>query len=47
MNVTGTYEPLLGDFNGDGENDIFWYGPGAANDALWYGKASAASPAER
>ena len=38
--VNGTYEPLLGDWNGDGRGDIFWYGPGAAPDVIWYGKAS-------
>jgi hypothetical protein len=34
-----TYRPLLGDFNGDGRGDIFWYGPGSAPDVFWYGHA--------
>jgi hypothetical protein len=38
--VQGTYEPLLGDFNGDGRNDVFWYGPGAGYDVIWYGRAT-------
>lgn len=35
--VNGTYQPLLGDFNGDDNDDILWYGPGSAADGLWYG----------
>jgi hypothetical protein len=31
--------PVLGDVNGDGRRDVFWYGPGAAADRLWYGGA--------
>ena len=27
--------PLVGDFDGDGRDDILWYGPGAATDSLW------------
>jgi hypothetical protein len=33
--VTGTYTPLVGDFNCDGHDDIYWYAPGDNNDALW------------
>lgn len=29
------YVPLLGDFNGDGLTDIFWYAPGPDPDQLW------------
>jgi hypothetical protein len=29
--------PLLGDFNGDGASDIFWFGSGAAADIIWQG----------
>lgn len=35
--VNGTYEPFVGDFDGDDCDDIFWYAPGAANDFVWYG----------
>ena len=36
-NVNGTYDPVPGDFTGDGFTDILWYGDGAAaGDSLWY-----------
>jgi hypothetical protein len=38
--VSGSYWPIPGDFNGDGRDDVLWYGIGAAKDALWYGTAS-------
>ena len=28
------------DFNGNGQDDILWYGPGNARDAIWYGSSS-------
>lgn len=31
----GRAQPLVGDFDKDGRDDVFWYGPGAAADALW------------
>jgi len=31
--------PLVGDFNGDGRKDLFWYGPGARADHLWLGRS--------
>ena len=34
-NVSGTYLPVAGDFDGDGKDEIFWYGPGATADSLW------------
>jgi FG-GAP-like repeat len=33
--VGGTYTPLVGDFDGDGRSDQFWYAPGSAADGLW------------
>ena len=36
MSVSGTYRPFVGDFDGDGCEDIFWYSPGAAPDYVWY-----------
>lgn len=38
--ITGTDDtyPLKGDFNGDGYDDVFWYGPGTTADSLWLGK---------
>ena len=28
--------PLVGDFDGDRRDEIFWYGPGARPDAIWH-----------
>lgn len=36
VRVGGVYTPLVGDFDGDGCDDIFWYAPGPAADHLWY-----------
>lgn len=33
--VAGYYKPLVGDFNGDGKSDIFWYQPGTNPDPIW------------
>ena len=40
MSVWGTYTPLVGDFNGDGRDDIVWYSPGIASDSIWYFNAN-------
>ena len=37
LSVTGTYVPIVGDFDGDQCDDIFWYGEGTAPDSLWWG----------
>ncbi|WP_434420120.1 FG-GAP-like repeat-containing protein [Nannocystis pusilla] len=38
FNVGGMdYQPIAGDFNGDGFDDVFWYAPGGADDFVWYG----------
>jgi len=34
-NVAGDYKPVSGDFDGDGDDEIFWYGPGATTDSVW------------
>jgi hypothetical protein len=31
---------VVGDFNGDGRDDVFWYGPEAASDTIHYGTAT-------
>lgn len=33
--VGGTYVPLVGDFDGNGFDDVLWYGPGSTADSLW------------
>jgi FG-GAP-like repeat len=38
LQVSGTYQPFTGDFDGDGRGDIFWYGPGTAPDSIWFGE---------
>ena len=39
FNVTGSYQPVGGDFDGDGKDDLLWY---AANgqDSIWWGSSS-------
>lgn len=37
--ISGLYEPLAGDFDGDGLGDVFWYAAGGAPDYVWYGRA--------
>lgn len=33
--VNGSYRPLVGDFDGNGIQDILWYAAGSAGDSLW------------
>ncbi|MDZ7675207.1 MAG: VCBS repeat-containing protein [Acidimicrobiales bacterium] len=35
LRISGTYETIVGDFDGDDREDIFWYAPGGAPDYLW------------
>jgi hypothetical protein len=34
--VATGYQPLPGDFNADGIDDIFWYRPGTLSDSIWF-----------
>lgn len=36
--IDGVYRPLVGDFDGDGADDVFWYVPGPAGDYVWLGR---------
>ena len=40
IDIGGTYTPVVGDFNGDGRDDILWYGPGTAGDVMKLGSSS-------
>jgi hypothetical protein len=48
MPVSGTYRPVVGDFDRNGYDDIFWHGPGTAPDTLWrfgpFGKTDSSHP---
>ncbi len=40
--VGGTYQPVVGDFDGNGRSDVFWYAPGTGADGLWLWRDGAA-----
>lgn len=33
--VDGTYDPVVGNFDGDAYDEILWYAPGAGADSIW------------
>ncbi|MGI8416772.1 MAG: arylsulfotransferase family protein [Nakamurella sp.] len=35
ISIAGTYQPVSGDFDGNGQGDVLWYAAGAAPDYLW------------
>ena len=43
LRVRGSYQPVLGDFDGDGRRDVLWYGPGTGPDVLWRGRPGGGS----
>ena len=40
LTVNGHYEPIVGDWNGDGYDEPLWYGPGTGADNLWLSKGN-------
>lgn len=40
--INSTYVPVAGDFDGNGYEDIFWYGPGTAAESVWKFRAGQA-----
>lgn len=42
--VSGTYIPVVGNFNGSGGDEIFWYGPGSTPDSIWYWTSGSRTP---
>ena len=36
-NMGAGYQPVTGDFDGDGHRDLYWLGPGAQADPVWWG----------
>ncbi|MCU1429135.1 MAG: hypothetical protein JWL83_3135 [Actinomycetia bacterium] len=40
VSIGGAFKPVVGDFNGDGKDDVVLYGPGSASDFLWRGGTS-------
>lgn len=45
LSIAGTYQPLVGDFNGDASDDILWYNPDSLSQPLWIGRAGRRDPA--
>lgn len=39
--VNGTYSPVSGDFDGNGQADVLWYAPGPGADFLWLSSGNA------
>ncbi|WP_196073308.1 arylsulfotransferase family protein [Nakamurella alba] len=36
LSINGTYTPVTGDFDGNGQGDVLWYAPGAEPDSIWF-----------
>ena len=36
--LAGAHEPAIGDFDGDGRDDIYFYGAGTSCDTVWFGR---------
>jgi hypothetical protein len=40
FNITRTYRPIAGNFDGDAYDELFLYAPGSATDAIWHWPAN-------
>ena len=36
--INGSYRPLVGDYDGNGFDDVLWYAPGTTADSVWYSR---------
>ncbi|HEY3833713.1 MAG TPA: VCBS repeat-containing protein [Acidimicrobiia bacterium] len=43
VSVSAGYVPIVGDFDGDGHSDVFWYHPGPGADYVWWGTGNAST----
>ncbi|MGK2946955.1 MAG: S8 family peptidase [Acidimicrobiales bacterium] len=38
LSIQGTYQPQVGDLDGDSYDEVIWYAPGPAGDSVWFGR---------
>ncbi|HSJ19332.1 MAG TPA: FG-GAP-like repeat-containing protein [Nocardioidaceae bacterium] len=36
--INGSYRPLVGDYDGNGFDDVLWYAPGTTAESVWYSR---------